>query len=81
MYAMRQCILIPHRNTIGVFFEIKAKYAPEMVTGFQKKSNFKRRILRMKNYKKENEMKLIGGVALSMMLCIVTSTSIFAAGE
>ena len=35
----------------------------------------------MKNYKKENEMKLIGGVALSMMLCIVTSTSIFAAGE
>ena len=35
----------------------------------------------MKNYKKENEMKLISGVALSMMLCIVTSTSIFAAGE
>ena len=56
-------------------------WIPEMVTGFQKKSNFKRRILRMKNYKKENEMKLIGGVALSMMLCIVTSTSIFAAGE
>ena len=56
-------------------------WMPEMVTGFQKKSNFKRRILRMKNYKKENEMKLIGGVALSMMLCIVTSTSIFAAGE
>ena len=56
-------------------------WIPEMVTGFQKKSNFKRRILRMKNYKKENEMKLISGVALSMMLCIVTSTSIFAAGE
>ena len=56
-------------------------WMPEMVTGFQKKSNFKRRILRMKNYKKENEMKLISGVALSMMLCIVTSTSIFAAGE
>ena len=56
-------------------------WIPEMITGFQKKSNFKRRILRMKNYKKENEMKLISGVALSMMLCIVTSTSIFAAGE
>lgn len=74
--------------TIQEYYRIAVKgleqsqiWMPEMVTGFQKKSNFKRRILRMKNYKKENEMKLISGVALSMMLCIVTSTSIFAAGE
>ena len=82
------CIETMYPYTTQEYYRIAVKgleqsqiWMPEMVTGFQKKSNFKRRILRMKNYKKENEMKLISGVALSMMLCIVTSTSIFAAGE
>ena len=56
-------------------------WMPQMVTGFKKKSNFKRRLLQMKNYRKEKEMKFVGGVALSLMLCVMSTTTTFAAAE
>lgn len=56
-------------------------WMPQMVTGFKKKSNFKRRLLQMKNYRKEKEMKFVGGIALSLMLCVMSTTTTFAAAE
>lgn len=56
-------------------------WMPQMVTGFKKKSNFKRRLLQMKNYRKEKEMKFFGGVALSLVLCVLSTTTTFAAAE
>ena len=56
-------------------------WMPQMVTGFKKKSNFKRRLLQMKNYRKEKEMKFVGGVALSLVLCVLSTTTTFAAAE
>ncbi len=56
-------------------------WMPKMVTGFRKKSNFKSRILQMKNYKKENDFKRIGGITLVVFLCAVCTTTTFAAGE
>lgn len=56
-------------------------WMPKMVTGFRKKSNFKSRILQMKNYKKENDFKRIGGITLVVFLCAVCTTTTLAAGE
>ena len=56
-------------------------WMPKMVTGFRKKNNFKSRILQMKNYKKENDFKRIGGMTLVVFLCAVCTTTTFAAGE
>ena len=56
-------------------------WMPKMVTGFRKKSNFKSRILQIKNYKKENDFKRIGGMTLVVFLCAVCTTTTFAAGE
>lgn len=56
-------------------------WMPQMVTGFKKKSNFKRRLVQMKNYRKEKEMKFVGGVALSLVLCVLSTTTTFAAAE
>ena len=35
----------------------------------------------MKNYRKEKEMKFVGGVALSLVLCVLSTTTTFAAAE
>ncbi len=35
----------------------------------------------MKNYRKEKEMKFVGGIALSLMLCVMSTTTTFAAAE
>ena len=56
-------------------------WMPKMVTGFRKKSNFKSRILQMKNYKKENDFKRIGGITLVVFLCAVCTTTTLASGE
>lgn len=52
-----------------------------MVTGFKKKSNFKERIIQLSHYRKENDLKRAGAILLSIVLCAISGTTIYAAGE
>ena len=59
--ATDMCVMkLPIRYTVKEYYTVAVDgleqshiWMPQMVTGFKKKSNFKRRLLQMKNYRKE----------------------------
>lgn len=51
------------------------------VAGFKKGNDLKERIICMKNYRKENDLKKMGAVLLGAVLCFACTTTIYAAGQ
>lgn len=55
-------------------------WLPQMITQLKKEKNLRKRVSRMKGYKRETGMKLSGGITAALLFLAVSGTSVYAMG-
>lgn len=55
-------------------------WLPQMVTQLRKERTLKKRVERMKKYKKEKDLRLAGGILIGCLFLAVSGTSVYAMG-
>lgn len=56
-------------------------WLPQMITQLKKEKNLRKRVSRMKGYKRETGMKLSGGITAALLFLAASGTSVYAMGS